>query len=78
MISTIGRPRAWASCQAKSMTTAPTTTTRATNSGNDSTGCWYLMRAEPGAEAADRVAGDRDRADEQGERVVARRRRAGR
>ena len=45
MISTIGRPRAWASCQAKYMTTAPTSTTRATNSGKDSTGCWYLMRA---------------------------------
>ena len=45
MISTIGRPRAWASCQAKYMTTAPTTTTRATNSGKDSTGCEYLMRA---------------------------------
>ena len=45
MISTIGRPRAWASCQAKYMTTAPTATTRATNSGNDSTGCWYLIRA---------------------------------
>ena len=39
MISTIGRPRACASCQAKHMTTAPTSSTRVTNSGNDSTGC---------------------------------------
>ena len=44
MISTIGRPRACASCQAKYMTTAPTSVL-ATNSGKDSTGCWYLIRA---------------------------------
>ena len=33
MISTIGRPRAWASCQAKYMTTAPTSTTRRRTAG---------------------------------------------
>ena len=45
MMSTIGRPRACASCHAKYMTTAPTSTILATNSGKDSTGCSYLMRA---------------------------------
>jgi hypothetical protein len=48
------------------MTTTPTTTTRATNSGKLSTGCEYLIRA-----SRVRVAPDRYRADEQGERVVA-------
>ena len=44
-MSTIGRPRALASCQANHMTTAPTTTIRRTNSGNDSTGCSWRTRA---------------------------------
>ena len=69
-MSTIGRPRSFASFQANHMTTAPTATSLAMNSGSADTDLLVRDGAAARTELAHDVARDADREDDEGEDVV--------